>query len=193
MLHIFGIKLYLNLVYTGGATLVRIIVDKSKFLPEPRALLHDTRSSNTGKMNAHKCTICDEGLIPHCNDYQKMLANAELKGKYISYLMDYFVKAAKNSPIHNIHLIFDHEHISCPCLASVGNILDLPMLKNKNGEADYNVWFHCIMSTSDKIVVLGSDTDIWVYGMMFLESGWLRNKDVYVECKVGKEYICTPE
>ena len=45
------------------------------------------------------------------------------------------------------------------------------------------------MSTSDKIVVLGSDTDIWVYGMMFLECGWLRNKDVYVECKVGKEYV----
>ena len=53
-----------------GANLIRIIVDKYKFLPEPRALLHDTRSSKTGKMNSHKCTICDDGLIPHCNKYQ---------------------------------------------------------------------------------------------------------------------------
>ena len=100
-----------------------------------------------------------------------MLANAELKGKYIYYLMDYFVKATKNSPTHNIQLIFDHEHISCPCLVSAGNILDLPMLKNKNGEADYNVWFHCIMSTSDKIVVFREYMGVWndIFGVWLVK------------------------
>ena len=181
-------KIIFKLGVCRGANIVRIIVDKSTFFPEPRALLHDTRSSNTGKMNAHECTICDEGLIPLCNDYQKMLANAELKRKYISYLMDYFVKTATNNSTQ-IQLILDHEDLSCPCLVSAGNVLSLPILKNRNGEADYNVWFHCMMSTSEKIVVLGSDTDIWVYGMMFLECGWLQNKTVYVECKIGKEYV----
>ena len=33
-----------------GANLIRITVGKPKYLPEPRALLHDTRSSMTGKM-----------------------------------------------------------------------------------------------------------------------------------------------
>ena len=34
------------------------------------------------------------------------------------------------------------------------------MLTNKNGEADYNVWYHCLSSLSSNIVILGSDTDI---------------------------------
>ena len=55
------------------------------------------------------------------------------------------------------------------------------MLQNKNREADYNVWFHCMMSCSRNVIVLGSDTDIWVYGMALLECGWMENKDVYVE------------
>ena len=64
------------------------------------------------------------------------------------------------------------------------------MLRNKNGEADYNVWFHCMASSSRNIVVLGSDTDIWVYGMIFLEGGWFSNKTVYVERSIQTEYVC---
>ena len=41
----------------------------------------------------------------------------------------------------------------------------MPMLKNRNGEADYNLWYHCMASTCSKILVVGSDTDVWVYGM----------------------------
>ena len=59
-------------------------------------------------------------------------------------------------------VIFDYEGISQPCSVYNG---DLPMLMNRNGEADYNVWFHCMTSTSRNII-LGSDTDIWVYGFM---------------------------
>ena len=57
------------------------------------------------------------------------------------------------------------------------------MLQNKNGEADYNVWYHCMMSTSRNVVILGSDTDIWVYGLAFLEC-----KVVYIEKAIGSEY-----
>ena len=63
------------------------------------------------------------------------------------------------------------------------------MLKNQNGEADNNAWYHCMTTTSKKVIVLGSDTDIWVYGMVFMECGWLANKTVCVECKLASEYI----
>ena len=44
-------------------------------------------------------------------------------------------------------------------------------------------------SSSTKIVVLGSDTDIWVYGMILMEGGWFRNKTVYVERSIRSEYV----
>ena len=78
-------------------------------------------------------------------------------------------------------VIFDYEDISQPCSVYNGNKINLPMLMNRNGEADCNVWFHCMTSTSRNIVILGSDTDIWVYGMIFMEGGWFPNKTVYIE------------
>ena len=75
-------------------------------------------------------------------------------------------------------VIFDYEGISQPCSVYNGNKTDLPILINRNGEADYNVWFHCMTSTSRNIIILGSDTDIWVYGMLFMEGGWFQNKTV---------------
>ena len=38
-------------------------------------------------------------------------------------------------------------------------------------------------------VILGSDTDIWVYGMS-IGCGWLGNKMVYVERAIGSDYVC---
>ena len=63
------------------------------------------------------------------------------------------------------------------------------MLQNQNGEADYNVWFHCMMSCSRNVIILGSDTDIWVYCMALLECGWMENKEGYVEKTLAAEYI----
>ena len=72
-------KIILKLGVKRGATVIRIVVDKPKYLPKPRDLLHASRSTRTGKTNATECDICDEGAIPHCNEYQQLLANAELK------------------------------------------------------------------------------------------------------------------
>ena len=87
-----------------------------------------------------------------------------------------------------VHVIIDYEDISCPIGIYNGIQTELPMLQNQNGEADYNVWYHCMLSTSSHIIVLGSDTDIWVYGMAFLEYGWINNKEVHIEKSIGSEY-----
>ena len=63
------------------------------------------------------------------------------------------------------------------------------MLKNKNGEVDYNLWYHCMASTCSNVIILGSDTDIWVYGMALVGCGWLGNKTVYVERAINSEYV----
>ena len=181
-------KLVLKLGMCRGAKVIRIIVDKPKYL-KPRDLLHETRSSKRGVMNARDCPISDNDLISHCKTYQMMLANAQLKKQYTHYLMTKFVELTCLSKLP-VHVILDYEDLGCPCTIYNGAMFDLPMLKNENGEADYNLWYHCMTSTSQQIVILGSDTDIWGYGMAFKDCGWLGSKVVYVEKTLGAEYVC---
>ena len=77
-------------------------------------------------------------------------------------VMTKFTRFGCDDPM-TIQLILDYQDLDCPCSIYMGGRSDLTMLKNKNGEADYNLWFHCMASTSSKLVLLGSDTDIWVY------------------------------
>ena len=47
-----------------------------------------------------------------------------------------------------VQVIFDYEGISKPCSVYDGTMVDLPMLANKNGEADYK----CMVSLHDFIL-----------------------------------------
>ena len=47
-----------------------------------------------------------------------------------------------------------------------------------------------ITASSNNVVILGSDTDIWVYGMVYQDCGWLGSKAVFVEKEIGVEYAC---
>ena len=172
-----------------GANVIRIVVDKPEHLPKPRELLHETRSDRTGKLNVDDCNIGANEQIPQCRKYQQMLANEHLKRKFISYVMEQFIQFGEDSNL-SVNIILDYEDLECPCAIYAGSKVNLEMLKNTNGEADYNVWYHCLSSLSSKVIVLGSDTDIWAYGMAFMGCGWLGNKSVYVERAIGSEYVC---
>ena len=91
--------------------------------------------------------------------------------------MDQFVTYGSDNPLP-INVILDYEDIGSPCAIYQGNKINLPFLKNENGEADYNLWYHCMSSVSSKIIILGSDTDIWVYEMAFKGCSWLGDKVV---------------
>ena len=83
-------------------------------------------------------------MIPQCKKYQQMLANENLKKKkFISYIMDQFIKFGMDSDL-SVNIILDYEDIECPCSMYKRSKVDLEMLKNKNknGEADYNIWYH---------------------------------------------------
>ena len=73
---------------------IRLVVDKPQHLPKPREILHQFTSSNTGKMNSHDCNICDEGTIPHANNYQQLLANSQLKQE-LNHLMQKFINITR--------------------------------------------------------------------------------------------------
>ena len=164
-------RIVINLSLKRGAKVIRIVVDKPAYLLRPRDLLHENRMDKTGKLNVDECTIGDDHVIPQGRKYQQMLANTILKQKFIiSYLMKQFVKFGSDSHMP-VHIILDYEDIDCPCDIYQGGRFDLPMLKNKNGEADYNLWYHCMASTSSKVIILGSDTDICVYGMALVGCG----------------------
>ena len=171
-------RIVIKLDTQRGANVIRIVVDKPLYLPKPRDLLHTSRSDKTGKLSIDDCNISANEMIPQCEKYQQMLANENLKKKIISYIMNQFIKFGMDSNL-SINIILDYEDIECPCAIYEGRKMDLEMLRNKNGEADYNVWYHCMSSLSSNIIVLGSDTDIWVYGMAFMGCRWLGNKTVY--------------
>ena len=103
----------------------------------------------------------------------------QLKRTFLSYLMQQFTALTCRANLPN-HVIIDYEDVMCPVNIYRGQLLELPMLANNNGEADYNVWYHCMKSTHSHIIVLGSDTDIWVYGMALMDCGWIENKVVLI-------------
>ena len=86
-------------------------------------------------------------LFHNVKKYQQMLANDKLKKKFISYVMEEFMKFGKKSRL-SVNVILDYEDIECPCAIYEGNRTNLQMLKDENGEADYNVWYHCMSSLS---------------------------------------------
>ena len=76
-----------------------------------------------------------------------------------------------------LSLILDYEDLNQHIIRNQTE-LPLPMLSNQNGEADYNVWYHVKNTLTQNILVIGNDTDIWVYGMALFESGQLGNKQI---------------
>ena len=163
-------KIVINLGVRRGANVLRIIVDKPKYLPKPRELLHALRSSKSGTMDESECQIIGEGEIPSAKEFQKLLANKLLKGQLITFLMTKFRNLALKADMQ-MNLILEYEDLNQPIIIRNQTELPLPMLSNQNGEADYNVWYHVKNTLTQNILVIGNDTDIWVYGMALFESG----------------------
>ena len=181
-------KIVINLGVRRGANVLRIIVDKPRYLPKPRQLLHTSRSSKSGTMGESECQIIEEGEIPSAKEFQKLLANKSLKGQLITFLMTKYRNLALKADMQ-MSLILDYEDLNQPIIIRNQTELPLPMLSNQNGKADYNIWYHVKNTLTQNILVIGNDTDIWVYGMALFESGQLGNKQIKVERVINAEYV----
>ena len=121
----------INLGVNRNAKTIRIIIDKPCFLPSPRDLLHKSRSSKSGIMPTHDCTIGDLNSIPHCNMYLSMLANLKLKSDLVSYIMKKFQDFACSPQIVSIQIVLDYEGIDSPISISSESCIHVPCLRNQ--------------------------------------------------------------
>ena len=72
--------------------------------------------------------------------------------------------------------------------------MPFPGRSNNKGEADSCIWFHAHCSVCEQILIIANDTDVWMYGLALLETGYLnisdsQTKDVTVELAYEKEYV----
>ena len=91
-------RIVLKLGIGRGAKVIRIIVDKSQYLPQPRTILHTTRSGKTGTMGTDEFTTNADAHIPHGNTYQQLLANKDLKNSLIAYILSSFKRKSSLLP-----------------------------------------------------------------------------------------------
>ena len=122
-------KIVINLGGRRGTNVLRIIVDKPKYLPKPRQLLHASRSFRSGTLGESECQIIGEGEVPSAKDFQKLLANKSLKGQLITLLMNKFRHMALQADM-TMSLILDYEDIDQPTIIRNKMELSLPMLSN---------------------------------------------------------------
>ena len=173
------------------ASYIYIVIDKPDYLPPPRSIVHKSRSSKSksNQDSTAKPTVTDESQIPHGKAYSSLLANYQgFKAKLIEYLTENFISHATSSTKqYNYSLIMDSPLLQSLSTIQSGNVYTSE--GNEHGEADYAIWYHCMHSPSNNLIIVSSDTDTWVYGLGICEAGHINHKQVYVQRGNSNTYI----
>ena len=88
---------------------------------------------------------------------------------------------------YNYYLIVDSPSLQSLSTIQDGNVYTSEC--NEHGEADYAIWYHCMHSPSNNLIIVSSDTDTWVYGLGICEAGHMNHKQVYVQRGNNTTYI----
>ena len=160
-----------------------IIIDKPDFLPPPRTIVHTSRAkkSKSSQDTIVPPEVTDESQTPHGKYYSAILANCtQFKVKLIEYVTSKFQAQAMHSTRqHHFSLILDSPSIQTVSTIRNGTLHNSQ--SNQHGEADYAIWHHYIQTPSNNVLIVSSDTDTWVYGLVVYESGQLSGMQVYVQ------------
>ena len=178
-----------KLGYHRGAQTVTIVIDKPEYLSPIRSIIHKERKhklKNTAQ-EVDKVNITDDGYVPHGTQYTSALQISNFKSKLITYLVNTFTQMALDK-CQNTKLIIDYKG-KFPLSIFGGKVDNMVDRCNNKGEADSGIWFHAAKSTSKQIIVIANDTDVFMYGIALMESGYLSNKDVAVERCYEREYV----
>ena len=185
----------LKLGFYRGASCVTVVIDKPEYMPKIRDIIHKERKSKlkaSVNHNSHtyqKINISDNLTCLHGTEYTSALQDSVFKTKLIDYITAKFKEKAMEMN-NSKTLILDTPYTkSDPILVSAGETRNCSERENEKGEADCGIWFHACCSTSENIVVIANDTDVWMYGLAILESGFLANKQVIIELSNEKEYV----
>ena len=177
-----------------GAGIVTLVFDKQEFIPPVRSLLRDERKQKTGIVEfdfSHEITKMTSLL--HGQRYVKALQNDAYKASFIKLISSCFLEKSLVSQWKNTTVIIDSDEFgSFPRIVTDGHINNMFERHNNKGEADVGIWFHASKSQLQKIIVMASDTDIYMYGMALMEMKRFSNdgdKEVAVELSFGKEFF----
>ena len=137
-----------------------------------------------------KAHFPQQGIICSCG---KILATANAvdchvrrkgkKQKYVLYKIHvvslrtacFLLDLAKDLPPDLIFII-DSPSLGCvPCSVTNSEIMQEAARSNVKGEADSAIWQHAYNSDCEQILVVANDTDIFMYGLAFLEMGYLKS------------------
>ena len=85
----------------------------------------------------------------------------DFKAALIEYSTSQFVCRAQ---VSSICIIIDSPSLHNPKCISKHRVLNLA--SNEQGEADYALWHHAIHYQGNDVLIVSSDTDVWMYGCM---------------------------
>ena len=163
-------------------TFIIFVFDKPKHLPPPRQIVHQNRAR--GKLKPHNLQqiIDDNSPIPHNREYASLLTTHEFKSRLIHYITDKLVKKCiQESNQTTCSYILDSPALSGVVHIQEGNVNTGD--PNEHGEGDVGVWYHCLLRSEQNFMIVSSDTDVWMYGLLVIElSHQLQSKQVYVKC-----------
>ena len=157
------------------------VIDKPKYLPAPRDLIHDSRAK--GKQiiteNQH---IHDHVTIPNNKAYTSLLTLPDFKERLIQYLTNKLIlRCTECIQTSTTTFVIDSPSLSSVVQIEKGNMAVRE--PNEHGEGDVAIWHHCCSSSSQKFIIVSSDTDVWVYGLLIVEfDHHLQSKEIHVEC-----------
>ena len=115
-----------------------IVVDKPKYLPPPRDLVHTSRSDRTSKLNV-VLPVGSTLPISHGSEYSAALCVPEFKHDLIDYITTRFLVMAQQT---GTNMVIDSPSLEIPACIYASNMSSLR--SNEHGEADYAIWHHTI-------------------------------------------------
>jgi hypothetical protein len=180
-----------RLGFDRGAQIVTLVIDKAKYLPKIRGILHVERKDKHTSQFTCPNTITAQDRIPQSKMFCAGLSDSEYKAMALKFLCDFICNKAKAELSSAQTLIIDAPlYDQDPVMIHNCTILSCNKRHNNKGEADMAVWWHARWSPCSQVVVHATDTDIYLIGATLFDIGFLPSeKQIIVERHFDKDYI----
>ena len=166
----------------NNVTSVIFVFDKPEYLPPPRELVHDKRAKGVSSTPLEH-EINDSVPVPRSRDYSALLTKPEFKNKLLRYITDKLVKRCIQESSQTTSVTFVVDSPTLPAIYSIQQGTINSIKHNQHGEGDVGVWYHCLLRPEKNVLIVSSDTDIWMYGLLLTElSHQLQSRATCVKC-----------
>jgi hypothetical protein len=180
--------------FSRGVSVVTLAIDKAAFLPSIRQIVHSERNKkvNQDKKDLNYAISDNEQALPGTS-HMDAVKDPVYKKALIQYLQQAFLQIASQRLHHNSKLIIDCVGL-IPTAVINGFVTTVEDRTNNKGEADNAIFVHAMRSDCNNILIVAEDTDIIMYGIAALETGYFKanndqHKNIAIEKEIGEEYV----